>query len=227
MNIMKKIILIPAIAGLLFTASANANLLSQSTFDNNNLNAASDAWTGLAPGFDPPYTNTDFFRFDGDRISTDQWLGTGINANVGQVIIMDSDNESFGGNKTYASTVTAFYNTGGTEGLYDYDIFVKFRFLNASNVQLGVFEPTHSNLITANTAGFITLFDDEFTTVAGTEKIDVVFFANQPSVISVDRLSLDALSFTATAVPEPATFSMIAGLLALSFVALRHRTSAK
>lgn len=223
---MKKIILIPAIAGLLFTASANANLLSQSTFDNNTNNVASDAWTGLAPGFDPPYNNTDFFRFDGDRISTDQWIGTGINANVGQVIIMDSDNVSFGGNKTYASTVTAFYNTGAI-GLYDYDIFVKFRFLNASNVQLGVFEPTHSNLITANTAGFITLFDDEFTTVAGTEKIDVVFFANQPSVQSVDRLSLDELSFTATAVPEPATFSMIAGLLALSSVALRHRASAK
>lgn len=223
---MKKIILIPAIAGLLFTASANANLLSQSTFDNNTNNVASDAWTGLAPGFDPPYNNTDFFRFDGDRISTDQWIGTGINANVGQVIIMDSDNVSFGGNKTYASTVTAFYNTGAI-GLYDYDIFVKFRFLNASNVQLGVFEPTHSNLITANTAGFITLFDDEFTTIAGTEKIDVVFFANQPSVESVDRLSLDALSFTATAVPEPATFSMIAGLLALSSVALRHRASAK
>ena len=139
---------------------------------------------------------------------------------------MDSDNVSFGGNKTYASTVTAFYNTGAI-GLYDYDIFVKFRFLDASNVQLGVFEPTHSNLITANTAGFITLFDDEFTTVAGTEKIDVVFFANQPSVQSVDRLSLDELSFTATAVPEPATFSMIAGLLALSSVALRHRASAK
>ena len=223
---MKKIILIPAIAGLLFTASANANLLSQSTFDNNTNNVASDAWTGLAPGFDPPYNNTDFFRFDGDRISTDPWIGTGINANVGQVITMDSDNVSFGGNKTYASTVTAFYNTGAI-GLYDYDIFVKFRFLNASNVQLGVFEPTHSNLITANTAGFITLFDDEFTTVAGTEKIDVVFFANQPSVQSVDRLSLDELSFTATAVPEPATFSMIAGLLALSSVALRHRASAK
>lgn len=223
---MKKIILIPAIAGLLFTASANANLLSQSTFDNNTNNVASDAWTGLAPGFDPPYNNTDFFRFDGDRISTDPWIGTGINANVGQVITMDSDNVSFGGNKTYASTVTAFYNTGAI-GLYDYDIFVKFRFLNASNVQLGVFEPTHSNLITAKTAGFITLFDDEFTTVAGTEKIDVVFFANQPSVESVDRLSLDALSFTATAVPEPATFSMIAGLLALSSVALRHRASAK
>jgi hypothetical protein len=226
MNIMKKIILIPAIAGLLFTASANANLLSQSTFDNNTNNVASDAWTGLAPGFDPPYNNTDFFRFDGDRISTDPWIGTGINANVGQVITMDSDNVSFGGNKTYASTVTAFYNTGAI-GLYDYDIFVKFRFLNASNVELGVFEPTHSNLITANTAGFITLFDDEFTTIAGTEKIDVVFFANQPSVESVDRLSLDALSFTATAVPEPATFSMIAGLLALSSVALRHRASAK
>lgn len=223
---MKKIILIPAIAGLLFTASANANLLSQSTFDNNTNNVASDAWTGLAPGFDPPYNNTDFFRFDGDRISTDPWIGTGINANVGQVITMDSDNVSFGGNKTYASTVTAFYNTGAI-GLYDYDIFVKFRFLNASNVELGVFEPTHSNLITANTAGFITLFDDEFTTIAGTEKIDVVFFANQPSVESVDRLSLDALSFTATAVPEPATFSMIAGLLALSSVALRHRASAK
>lgn len=72
---MKKIILIPAIAGLLFTASANANLLSQSTFDNNTNNVASDAWTGLAPGFDPPYNNTDFFRFDGDRISTDQWIG--------------------------------------------------------------------------------------------------------------------------------------------------------
>jgi hypothetical protein len=226
MNIMKKIILIPAIAGLLFTASANANLLSQSTFDNNTNNVASDAWTGLAPGFDLPYNDTDFFRFDGDRISTDPWIGTGINANVGQVITMDSDNVSFGGNKTYASTVTAFYNTGAI-GLYDYDIFVKFRFLNASNVQLGVFEPTHSNLITANTAGFITLFDDEFTTIAGTEKIDVVFFANQPSVESVDRLSLDALSFTATAVPEPATFSMIAGLLALSSVALRHRASAK
>jgi hypothetical protein len=226
MNIMKKIILIPAIAGLLFTASANANLLSQSTFDNNTNNVASDAWTGLAPGFDLPYNDTDFFRFDGDRISTDPWIGTGINANVGQVITMDSDNVSFGGNKTYASTVTAFYNTGAI-GLYDYDIFVKFRFLNASNVELGVFEPTHSNLITANTAGFITLFDDEFTTIAGTEKIDVVFFANQPSVESVDRLSLDALSFTATAVPEPATFSMIAGLLALSSVALRHRASAK
>lgn len=223
---MKKIILIPAIAGLLFTASANANLLSQSTFDNNTNNVASDAWTGLAPGFDLPYNDTDFFRFDGDRISTDPWIGTGINANVGQVITMDSDNVSFGGNKTYASTVTAFYNTGAI-GLYDYDIFVKFRFLNASNVELGVFEPTHSNLITANTAGFITLFDDEFTTIAGTEKIDVVFFANQPSVESVDRLSLDALSFTATAVPEPATFSMIAGLLALSSVALRHRASAK
>ena len=226
MNIMKKIILIPAIAGLLFTASANANLLSQSTFDNNTNNVASDAWTGLAPGFDLPYNDTDFFRFDGDRISTDPWIGTGINANVGQVITMDSDNVSFGGNKTYASTVTAFYNTGAI-GVYDYDIFVKFRFLNASNVELGVFEPTHSNLITSNTAGFITLFDDEFTTVAGTEKIDVVFFANQPSVESVDRLSLDALSFTATAVPEPATFSMIAGLLALSSVALRHRASAK
>ena len=58
---MKKIILIPAIAGLLFTASANANLLSQSTFDNNDFNSASDAWTGLAPSFDPQYNRTHIF----------------------------------------------------------------------------------------------------------------------------------------------------------------------
>ena len=210
---LNKAISITAATFLLLCLNTNAqNLLVDSTFDTS---ASVASWTGLATGFagdDPTHGVTNFFRYDSERITTDEWLGENLFANVGQVV------SGFSGNQSYGVTVSAFYETAIGAG--SYDIFAKFVFLDSSDVILSELEGSHTNSITAAGLGFITLYDDTFVTPTGTSKINVLFFANENGADSY--LQMDALSFTAT-IPEPGSYAMLAGMLGLGYVMISRR----
>lgn len=185
------------------------NLLVDSTFDTN---ASVASWTGLSDGFDSDYNVTNFFRFDGDRITTDNWIADNNFSNVSQVV------SGFSGGVSYNVTVSAFYNTAMTAG--NYDVFAKFVFLDASDNVLSELEASHDNVVSSAGSGFVTLYDDSLLTPTDTAKINVLFFANENGADSI--LSLDALSFTA-AIPEANTYALLAGLSGLCFVMLSRR----
>lgn len=214
MTPINKILIATGAASLLLCLNVNAqNLLVDGNFDTN---ASVANWTGLSDGFDGDYNTTNFFRLDGDRVTTDQWIGENNFSNVSQVVT------GFSGNQSYNSTVSAFYNTTTTTGTYD--IFAKFVFLDVSDNSLGELEGSRNNIVSAAGNGFITLFDSNITTPENTAKINMIFFANENGANSY--LSLDALSFTAAAVPEPSAYAMIAGLLGLGYVMTARRRSA-
>ncbi len=199
---------------MLSALSANAqNLLVDNTFDTN---ASIASWTGISDGFDADYNVTNFFRFDFDRITTDPWIADNNFSFVSQ------DVSGFTGDQSYDSTVSLFYNTTITAG--SYDIFAKFVFLDASDISLGEFEATHDNTITSTGAGFITLYDGNFVTPTNTAKISVLFFANEVEADQI--LQLDAFSFTASAVPEPSAYALLAGILGLGYVMTARRRKA-
>ena len=210
---LNKAISITAATFLLLCLNTNAqNLLVDSTFDTS---ASVASWTGLATGFaetDPTYGDTNFFRYDDTRITTDEWLGDNLFANVSQVV------SGFTGDQSYDVTVAAYYDSALTTG--SYDIFAKFVFLDSSDGILSELEASHDNNITSSGSGFITLYDGSLVTPTDTAKINVLFFANENG--ADNYLKMDALSFTAT-IPEPGSYAMLAGMLGLGYVMISRR----
>lgn len=237
---MKKIILIPAIAGLLFATNASA----QTTID-------------IIGGSDAYFTGSDYSGWD---LTGSQWRDDGGNDRL----VFDSTNAFTGSQSAFSLTSSAIYNHDTYLTGIDFagmDPFLST--FNAQDGDLGTLQFTLTiNTSSGNyTASSATLTDgaflddnpgtalgvwdtvswdtDPFSTgnnVISTSSITSVIYsanidiatantsADQTVFVTLDNMLVAGVF---SPVPEPATYATIAGLLALCFVAVRRRLSAK
>ena len=233
---MKKIILIPAIAGLLFVAGANAqNLLSNGSFEDPSIIGGES--------IEFPFNVADWDHYPDPNAGSDggfivEGFGDGFAANEGVIKIKF---------ETIEIASDAFNVTAGQ--FYDASIFAyDVNLLTSGQIVLAfVWYDAGGSII----GGGID-FSDSVINIAGNSSDNNIWFKHsRPGSVEApsgaqsaslfiktqsltsgggvgqNAIFLDSASVTAVPVPEPSTYAMIAGFLAFGFVAVRRRMTTK
>lgn len=218
---MKKIILIPAIAGLLFVAGANANVLSNSSFETpilgagdfedinleniTNWSAAGGGLVGNAIDGVTANSGDNFIKLFGGELQSDLFSVFAGTEYTGTIQV----------NRTSASLLTggssaiafAWYKDAAGTDVSDEKDF-SFNVVSATALTADVWQTqTIIDFAPSDAVSARFLFKTESLTNDGGD-----------SVLYYDNASV---------VPEPSTYAMIAGFLAFGFVAVRRRMATK
>ncbi len=236
-----RLLSIIAMTGLLGVATASAQLVTYDfssetspatpTSEAENLGASSVAWSGLSGTFGVAYQagGQAYARFDsvGTSFDGNKYLSFTVTADEGHVLNLSSLTVSFGGNNTHSSidrTVFAKVRTDAEDTPFSTDLAINPGAVTTASVLIPANTSTSSIVYEFLT---IDLSDAAYQSVSSIT-IRLYGYASSTTMVGTLRVGDLTLNGTITAIPEPSSYALLAGGIALgSMVCVRRRRVAR